>query len=61
MVKRIKYPSGLELAFKEFKARKGTSIGIMIRQGARIEPLKHKGIAHYLEHLLFKGTKNYSY
>jgi len=61
VVKRIKYPSGLEVAFREFKARKGASIGIMIKQGARTEPLKHKGIAHYLEHLVFKGTKNYSY
>ncbi|MBN2119762.1 MAG: insulinase family protein [Candidatus Omnitrophica bacterium] len=61
MVKRIKFPSGLELVFKEFKNVESASIGIWVRRGARCEPLSFKGIAHYLEHLLFKGTRNYSY
>ena len=61
MVKRIKFSCGVELIFKEFKDRNSSSVGIWIREGSREEPLEHKGIAHYLEHLLFKGTKKYSY
>lgn len=36
------------------------ALGIWIKVGARYEPAEFKGIAHFLEHLLFKGTKNYS-
>ncbi len=35
------------------------TIAIMIRIGSRNENRKHKGIAHILEHVLFKGTKNF--
>ena len=61
MVKRINFSCGVELIFKEFKDRNSSSVGIWIKEGSRAEPLKYKGIAHYLEHLLFKGTKKYSY
>lgn len=34
------------------------SIGFFIDSGARNETDKNNGIAHYLEHMMFKGTKN---
>ena len=61
MVERIRFSSGLELAFRKFKDVKSASIGIWVRRGARSEPLAVKGIAHYLEHLLFKGSRHYSH
>ena len=61
MVKRLKLRSEISLFFNEFKEAKSTSIGIWIKKGARSEPLRVKGIAHFLEHLVFKGTKNYSH
>ncbi|MFC1515008.1 M16 family metallopeptidase [Candidatus Omnitrophota bacterium] len=61
MVERIRFSSGLELAFRRFKDLKSASIGIWVRRGACTEPLKYKGIAHYLEHLLFKGSRRYSH
>jgi len=36
------------------------ALGIWINVGGRIELHEFKGISHFLEHLLFKGTKNYS-
>jgi len=36
------------------------SCGIWIRAGARYEEKQRQGIAHFLEHLLFKGSKHYS-
>jgi predicted Zn-dependent peptidase len=38
-----------------------TSLGIFLKVGARHEAKHLKGIAHFTEHLLFKGTKNFSY
>jgi predicted Zn-dependent peptidase len=33
------------------------SIGIWVANGTRNESPDHNGIAHFIEHLLFKGTK----
>jgi len=36
------------------------SLGIWIKVGGRYETFQNKGVSHFLEHLLFKGTKKYS-
>ena len=36
------------------------SLGIWINTGGRYETAAQKGISHFLEHLLFKGSKKYS-
>jgi len=36
------------------------SVGLWIRTGGRYETKKNQGIAHFMEHMLFKGTKNRS-
>jgi len=36
------------------------ALGIWIKVGGRFETEQNKGISHYLEHILFKGTKKYS-
>ena len=36
------------------------ALGIWIKVGGRYESAEFKGIAHFLEHLVFKGSKNYS-
>jgi len=36
------------------------SLGIWINTGGRYENAQFKGISHYLEHLLFKGSKKHS-
>ena len=35
-----------------------SSINIGIKVGALNESLEEKGISHYIEHMIFKGTKN---
>jgi len=40
--------------------RQSLALGIWINVGGRYESEKNKGISHFLEHLLFKGTKNYT-
>jgi predicted Zn-dependent peptidase len=39
---------------------KSIGLGIWIGVGGRYEEKENKGISHFLEHLLFKGTKKYS-
>jgi len=39
---------------------KSTSIGIWVNAGGRHERLEQNGIAHFLEHMAFKGTKRRS-
>ncbi len=36
------------------------ALGIWIKVGGRYESLAFKGISHFLEHLIFKGSKKYS-
>ena len=37
---------------------RSASVGIWIGTGAREETLEQTGISHFIEHMLFKGTKN---
>lgn len=34
-------------------------LGVTIAAGARYEESDHNGVAHFLEHLMFRGSKNY--
>src|SRR5688572_13302488 len=39
---------------------RSVSIGVWLTRGSRHEPADHAGIAHFVEHMLFKGTANRS-
>ena len=39
---------------------KSISLGIWINAGSRIEDEEISGVSHFIEHMLFKGTKNRS-
>ncbi|MDD5662011.1 MAG: pitrilysin family protein [Candidatus Omnitrophica bacterium] len=52
--------NGLKIVTHEMPQRQSAALGIWIKVGGRFEHSGNKGIAHFLEHLLFKGTKNYS-
>ncbi len=54
-----KYKNGLTLIVSEGGAL-STSFAIMVGAGAINETFKQNGISHYIEHMNFKGTKNYS-
>src|SRR5947207_15504338 len=36
------------------------ALGLWIRTGSRDETVEEAGVSHFLEHLLFKGTKRFS-
>ncbi|MFA5145465.1 MAG: pitrilysin family protein [Candidatus Omnitrophota bacterium] len=52
--------NGLKIIAHDMPDRLSLALGIWIKAGGRYESDKVKGISHFLEHLLFKGTKKYS-
>jgi len=49
--------NGLRVITEEIPESKSTAIGIWINVGSRDEAEQYRGCSHFLEHLLFKGTK----
>ncbi len=55
-----KLPSGLRVATVEMPHMESVSLGIWASVGGRHEPARLSGVSHFVEHLLFKGTKRRS-
>jgi predicted Zn-dependent peptidase len=60
MYRKSKLNNGLRIITKRLSGVGSLSLGIWINIGGRYETTVHKGISHFLEHLLFKGSKKYS-
>jgi len=60
MYRKSKLGNGLRIITKRLSGVGSLSLGIWINIGGRYEAPVHKGISHFLEHLLFKGSKKYS-
>jgi len=52
--------NGLRVVTEEFKSRQSIAIGFWVGVGGRFESDPLKGAAHFLEHIVFKGSKKYS-
>jgi len=50
--------NGLRVLSLPLKERKGVAVGVWLDVGSRDDPPGHEGIAHLVEHLMFKGTEN---
>ena len=50
----------LRIVTHEMEDRESVSLGVWIAAGGRYENDQNKGVAHFLEHIAFKGTKKYS-
>jgi predicted Zn-dependent peptidase len=55
-----KLPNGLTVATAEMPHMTSVSVGIWVGVGSRYEPAGVNGVCHFIEHLLFKGTKRRS-
>ncbi|MBS1946291.1 MAG: insulinase family protein [Bacteroidetes bacterium] len=51
--------NGLTVILSPNKTEPRVSVRIAVRAGSNDDPSNHTGLAHYLEHLLFKGTDKY--
>src|SRR6516165_1369058 len=53
-------PNGLLVLSEEMANIRSISIGIWMKTGSRDEVLEANGISHFVEHMVFKGTKTRS-
>lgn len=53
--------NGIDFIFSPIRDIETASFGIFLRTGSRFEDPRVRGIAHFLEHLLFKGSARYTY
>src|SRR5256885_877089 len=56
MVTREVLPGGLRLITESMPHVRSVSIGVWLTRGSRHESETQSGIAHFVEHMLFKGT-----
>ena len=49
-------PNGLRILTEQMPHVRSVSIGVWLARGSRHEPQAQSGIAHFVEHMLFKGT-----
>jgi predicted Zn-dependent peptidase len=50
--------NGLTILTEEMNQVRSASVGIWVRSGSRHEQERLNGISHFIEHTLFKGTRN---
>ncbi|MBV9182188.1 MAG: insulinase family protein [Acidobacteria bacterium] len=59
-IRRQVLPNGLTVITEEMKHIRSVAIGIWVRTGSRDEDKQWNGISHFVEHMVFKGTKRRS-
>ncbi|MCK5455142.1 MAG: insulinase family protein [Calditrichia bacterium] len=58
--KKTQLPNGLTIVTEKIPYIRSVSIGVWIKSGSRDESKEANGMAHFLEHMLFKGTERRS-
>lgn len=53
------FPNGLRLVTKKLANTESVTVLILVEAGSRYETKRINGIAHFLEHMFFKGAKKY--
>jgi predicted Zn-dependent peptidase len=56
-IRRTVLPNGLRILTEAIPTMRSVSFGIWVGVGSRDETPSRAGVSHFLEHLLFKGTK----
>ncbi len=57
MINETVYNNGVRIVTQQVPGMHTVSLGIWVKNGARQESPEERGIAHFIEHLLFKGTE----
>lgn len=57
MYRKTILDNGLKVITEEIPHFKSASIGVWVNTGSRDETEKNNGISHFIEHMIFKGTK----
>ena len=57
-IRRQVLPNGLTIITEQMAHIRSASIGIWLQTGSRDEDAEWNGISHFIEHMVFKGTKH---
>ena len=57
MIQKTVLPNGIPILTELIPTAYSISLGIWVKVGSRDEQVRNTGISHFIEHLLFKGTK----
>ncbi len=57
MVRKSVLPNGVRVLSEPMPQMVSATIGIWVENGSRYEHERQNGVSHFIEHLLFKGTK----
>ncbi len=60
MINIRKLSNGIRLVMYKTHFVQSAAIGFWVKTGSYNEIDKHSGISHFIEHMMFKGTKNRS-
>lgn len=58
MIVKEVLPNGLTLLTESMPHVRSVAIGVWLKQGSRHEAQAQSGISHFIEHMVFKGTRN---
>ena len=59
-IRRTVLPNGLIVLTERMDHLRSVAMGVWIKSGSRCEPAEINGISHFVEHMLFKGTRSRS-
>src|SRR5579871_5350546 len=59
-IERTRLPNGVRVITERMRNVRSVSVGVWIGTGSREERPHELGISHFVEHMVFKGTKNRS-
>jgi predicted Zn-dependent peptidase len=59
-IERVRLKNGIRIVTESMPYVRSVSLGIWIGSGSRAERGAENGISHFIEHMVFKGTKNRS-
>ncbi|MDP4109800.1 MAG: insulinase family protein, partial [Bacillota bacterium] len=60
MIEKYTLPNGVRIVAEKLPHVRSVSVGIWVESGSRHEPEELNGISHFIEHMVFKGTKTRS-
>lgn len=52
-------PNGIRVVTEEISHVRSVALGVWLEVGSRDENVRNNGISHFVEHMVFKGTKRY--
>ena len=56
---KVLLPNGLQVLMHQAAALNSVTIEVAIKAGPRYEDQNNIGVAHFLEHMLFEGTRKF--